>query len=257
MVHVTMRIAVVADVHGNLPALRAVSEQLNRERAQALVIAGDVAGGPLVRDCLELIAARPEPTHWIRGNGEREAVAAFDGEALADDETGRVAAWSAAQLDRHWRDQLAGWPIALELGGIVFCHGTPRSDDEILTRATPDEAIVEALADAGGRLVVGGHIHQQQLRRIDGRLHYANPGSVGIPYEGLPGAFWMVIDEGVPELRRTSYDVAAAVDELDKSGFADVDGYLRESLMEPADPDYVAAYFEYLAGRGEEPAEPA
>ena len=129
-----------------------------------------------MRDSLELMAARPEPVLWVRGNAEREAVAAFDGDAVSDDEAGRAAAWSAGQLDRGWRDELAGWPIALEFDGIVFCHGTPRSDDEILTRATPDGVMLEALADAGERLVVGGHIHQQQLRRIDGRLVYANPG---------------------------------------------------------------------------------
>ncbi len=251
-----MRIAVLADVHGNLPALRAVLEELDRERVEAIVVAGDVAGGPLVRDSLDLIAARPEPTHWIKGNAEREAVAAFDGEAVSDDEAGRAAAWSAGQLDRRWRDQIAAWPIAREFDGIVFCHGTPRSEDEMLTRKTPDDAMLEALADAGDRLVVGGHIHQQQLRRIDGRLVYANPGSIGLPYEGRSGAFWMVIDEGVPELRATAYDLTAAVDELRASGFADLDSQLRESLLDPVDPDYVAAYFEHLAGRGQDPGDP-
>jgi putative phosphoesterase len=248
-----MRIAVLADVHGNLPALRAVLAELDREGVEAIVVAGDVAGGPLVRDCLDLIAARPEPTHWVKGNAEREAVAAFDGESVSDDAAGRSAAWSAAQLDERWRDELAGWPIALGFDGIVFCHGTPRSEDEMLTRKTPDDAMLEALADAGGRLVVGGHIHQQQLRRIEGHLVYANPGSIGIPYEGRAGAFWMVIDGGVPELRTTVYDVGAAVDELAASGFADLDDQLRESLLDPVDPDYVAAYFEHLAGRAEEP----
>ena len=251
-----MRIAVLADVHGNLPALRAVLADVDREGVETVVVAGDVAGGPLVRDSLELLTARPEPVLWVRGNAEREAVAAFDGDAVGDDEAGRAAAWSAGQLDRRWRDQIAGWPIALDLDGIVFCHGTPRSDDEILTRATPDGAMLEALADAGDRLAVGGHIHQQQLRRIDGRLAYANPGSVGLPYEGRPGAYWMILDGRVPELRASSYDVTGAVAELRASGFADLDEHLRESLLEPVDPDYVAAFFEHLAGRGPAPGDP-
>ncbi len=251
-----MRIAVLADIHGNLPALRASLAEIDRDPVDALVIAGDIAGGPLVRDSLELIAARPEPTRWVKGNAEREAVAAFDGAAVSDDEAGRSAAWSAGQLDPRWRDEIAAWPIALEFDGIVFCHGTPRSDDEMLTRATPDDVMLEALADAGERPVVGGHIHQQQLRRIDGRLVYANPGSIGLPYEGRPGAFWMVIDAGVPELRTTTYDLTAAVGELRASGFADLDAQLRESLLDPVDPGYVAAYFEHLAGRGEDPGDP-
>src|SRR5262249_38862440 len=137
-----------------------------------------------------------------------------------------------------------------------FCHGTPRSDEEVLTRKTPDDAMLEALADADGRPVVGGHIHQQQVRRIDGRLVYANPGSIGIPYEGRAAAFWMVVDGGVPELRAARYAGGPAVGELRASGFADLGDQLRESLLEPVAPDSVAAYFEHLAGRGEDPGEP-
>ena len=202
------------------------------------------------------MAARHEPILWVRGNAEREAVAAFDGDSVSDDQAGRAALWSAGQLDQRWRDQLAGWPIAVAFDGILFCHATPRSDDEILTRATPDAVMLEALGDAGERLAVGGHIHQQQLRRIDGRLAYANPGSVGLPYEGRPGAFWMILDGGVPELRTSSYDVTAAVAELRASGFSDLDEHVRESLLAPADPDYVAAFFEHLAGRGRAPGHP-
>ena len=197
-----MRIAVLADIHGNLPALRAVLADVERESVESIVVAGDVAGGPLIRDSLELLAARHEPILWVRGNAEREAVAAFDGDSVSDDQAGRAALWSAGQLDQRWRDQLAGWPIAVAFDGILFCHATPRSDDEILTRATPDAVMLEALGDAGERLAVGGHIHQQQLRRIDGRLVYANPGSVGLPYEGRPGAFWMILDEACPSCAR-------------------------------------------------------
>ena len=90
-----MRIAVLADIHGNLPALRAVLAEINRDPVHAFVVAGDVVGGPLVRETLELLDARPESTHCVRGNAEREAIAAFDGNPTADDPAGRAAAWSA------------------------------------------------------------------------------------------------------------------------------------------------------------------
>lgn len=77
--------------------------------------------------------------------------------------------------------------------------------------------------------------------------------SVGIPYKGHAGAFWMVITDGVPEPRETSYDVAGALAELRASGLPDVDELLDESLLNPAAADWVAAYFEYGAGRGPEP----
>jgi predicted phosphodiesterase len=78
-----MRIAVLADVHGNLPALRAVLAQLDGEPVDAIVVAGDVVGGPLPRETLEALAARPEAVHWVAGNAERETVAGFDGDGLA------------------------------------------------------------------------------------------------------------------------------------------------------------------------------
>lgn len=246
----------LADIHGNLPALRAVLAEIDRDPVEAIVVAGDVVGGPLVRETLELLDGRDEPTHWIRGNSEREAVAAYDGAQVSDDAPGRAATWSAKALDRRWRDELNSWPISLALDDVRFCHGSPRRDDEILTRATPDEALVEALSGVHERLTVGGHTHQQVVRRLPGGATYANAGSVGMPYEGRPGAFWMVIDRGVASPRDTGYELDAAAQELRASGFAGVGEQLRESLLEPIDPGWVAAFFEYSASRGEAPGDP-
>ena len=246
-----MRIAVLADIHGNLPALRAVLAELDREPVDAIVVAGDAVAGPLVRECLELLRERPESVHWISGNSERETVNAYDASPGADDPDSpavRAARWSAQALDREWRDRLASWPIALELDGVVFCHGSPRSDDEILTTASPDARFAEALANVSQRLVVGGHTHRQFIRQVRDDLRYANAGSVGLPYEGRRGAFWMVIDGGEPEPRHTDYDLAAAVEELRVPGY-DTDEHLKESLLEPASPDWVADFLERGAGR--------
>lgn len=127
-----MRIAVLADVHANAPALRAVLEDLDRDRADAIVVAGDVTGGPQVMIALELLRARPEPVRWVRGNAEREALEATDTGAGSNS-----AVWSAGELDSTWQATISSWPIALSLDGVCFCHGSPRRDDEILTRATP------------------------------------------------------------------------------------------------------------------------
>jgi predicted phosphodiesterase len=250
-----MKIAVLADVHGNLPALRAVLAALDREPVEAIVCAGDVCGGPLVRDALELLAARPEPLHWIAGNSERETVAVLDGGEIPDDAPGRAAAWSSGQLDGRWRDALASWPITLTLDGVRFCHGSPRRDDEILTRGTPDTILAEALAGVSEALVVGGHTHQQMIRTVRPDLVYANAGSVGLPYEGSPGAFWMVIADGVPQLRECSYDQPAALRELRASGFPELDDHLDDSLVTPVDPDWVTAFFEHTAGRRPHPGD--
>jgi predicted phosphodiesterase len=251
-----VRIAVLADVHGNLPALRAVLADLDREPVDVIVSGGDVVAGPLVRESLELLASRPEPIRWVRGNAERAAVAVFDGKPATDDTPGRAAEWSAQALDRRWRDELAGWPTAVELDGVLFCHGSPRSDEEIITRATPDEVVLEALDGVRQQLVVGGHTHWQFVRPLPAGPVYANAGSVGLPYEGHEGAFWMIVENGVPDPRVTDYDLDAAVSELRASGFPDLDEHLSESLLEPVDPDWVAAFLEHTAGRGEHPGTP-
>ena len=248
-----MRIAVLGDVHGNAPALRAVFGELDRDPVDAIAVLGDVVGGPLIGTTLELLAARPEPVSWVAGNCEREAVAVYDGVPPSDDPAGRAAAWSAQHLDRHWRDELALWPISLTLGGVRFCHGTPRRDDEILTRLTPDDVLLEALSPAAEPLVVGGHTHQQMVRPLGSGLTYANAGSVGMPYEGRAGAFWMLVDDGVPLLRETAYDLDAALAELRASGYPDLDDMVGDSLVEPADPEWVAAFFEHQVGRGPHP----
>ena len=244
-----MRIAVLADIHGNLPALRAVLTEVDRERVDMLMVAGDVVAGPLPRESLELLAARPGPVHWIRGNSEREAVSVYDGAQPSDDPAGRAAKWSADALDQRWRDELASWPITAVLDGVRFCHGSPRRDDEILTVQTPEAAFSDALSATSERLVIGGHTHRQFIREVCRGVTYANAGSVGLPYEGRPGAFWLMVVDGGPVMRETSYDLDAAVAELRAAGLS-FDEQLERSLLDPADPDWVSALLERSARGG-------
>jgi putative phosphoesterase len=249
-----MNIAVIADIHGNLPALRATLAEIDAEDVDAVVVCGDTAAGPLVTQSLEMLATRPESVYWVRGNGERETVACFDGVEL-EDATSGWAPWTARELDRVWRDRMASWPIALELDDVCFCHASPGADDEILTRATPPEVLAAAIGGTSAGLVIGGHTHQQFIRALpDGRA-VGNAGSVGLPYEGRSGAFWMMVSNRRPELRETHCDVPAAADELRASGFPDLDEAIRESLIEPVDPAWATAFFEHQAGRSEHPGD--
>jgi putative phosphoesterase len=250
-----MRIAVVADIHGNLPALRAVLAEIDAEHVDMIVVCGDTAAGPLVQPSLELLVARPEPVNWVRGNGERETVACYDG-VHQQQATSDWAPWTSQMIDRRWRDQMASWPIALQLDGVCFCHGSPRADDEILTRETPPDRLAAAIDGQPASLLIGGHTHQQFVTTLpDGRI-VANAGSVGLPYEGRPGAFWMIVADRRAELRATRYDIDAAVQELRASGFPDAEEAIRESLLAPVDPAWVTALFEHQAGRGKHPGKP-
>jgi diadenosine tetraphosphatase ApaH/serine/threonine PP2A family protein phosphatase len=164
----------------------------------------------------------------------------------------RAAAFAAAQISREQRDFLADFrtTVVLDVDGLgptVFCHGSPRSDTEIITTRTSDERLGEILSEVTEAVVVGGHTHRQFDRRI-GNHRVVNAGSVGFPYEGRPGAYWALLGPDI-SLLRTRYDVAAAVEQISATGCPDVEEMLRESLTDPVDPDEVSAFFEGLASR--------
>jgi len=249
-----VRIAVLADIHGNLPALRAVLAELDAAPVAAIVVAGDQVAGPFARATLEMLDSRAEPVRFISGNGEREALAA-DPEAASGGDASGTAVWAARDLGER-RAALRDWPIRLSLDGVCFCHGSPRRDDEIITRATPEAAIAEMLAATDERLVVGGHTHQQMIRTVGEGHVYANAGSVGLPFEGRSGAFWMLVVNGTPQLRVSPYALGPARAELAATGFPGLDDFLEGSPFDPLDPDWVTALFEHGSGRGGPPGEP-
>lgn len=251
---VTVRIAVLADIHGNLPALRAVLAELDRDPVHVIVVAGDQVAGPFASATLDLLDDRPERVQFLSGNGEREALA-VNPEVPPGVDAPSTAEWAARDLGER-RTAMQDWPIRLSLDDVCFCHGSPRRDDEIITRATPAAVIAEMLADTTESLVVGGHTHQQMIRAVGGDQVYANAGSVGLPFEGRPGAFWMIVADGVPLERVTTYGLAQAHAELAGTGFPALDDFLEGSPFDPLDPDWVTALFEHSAGRGEPPGEP-
>jgi len=116
----------------------------------------------------------------------------------------------------------------------------------IITPATPDDVIAEALASANGRLVVAGHTHMQFDRRVaNGRM--VNAGSVGKPYADQPGAYWALLGPEV-ELRRTAYDFAAAADAVRGSGIPQRDEWAAEVVRPPTAQEAITV-FEKMAGR--------
>lgn len=206
-----MRVAALYDVHGNLPALEAVLAEADASGVDALVCGGDVVWGPDPGGCVELL--RAAGARFLRGNCEREVLSGVGSDA---DE------WCLARLTPAQRELVAAWPetLWLEIDGLgetLFCHGSPRSDTEMLTEATPDDVVAEIVAGVDAGVVVCGHTHHQFDRRVAG-VRLVNAGSVGLPYEGAPGAFWTLLGPGV-EPRRTEYDVEAALLGLVASGF--------------------------------------
>jgi putative phosphoesterase len=231
------RVAALADIHGNLPALDAVLAEVERAGVDIVVSGGDVAAGPMPVECVDRLLELGDRLRWVRGNADREPVPPVAAE---------VAAFTAALLGERRRRLLADAPTTTELeiaglGRVCFCHGSPRSDEEILTKLSPPERVAAALAATDAPLVVGGHTHVQFDREVAGR-RLVNAGSVGMPYEGRRGAFWALLGPDV-ELRRTEYDVEAAVATIRETGYPQAEE-LAGWLLEPRDPNEVSAYFE-------------
>jgi putative phosphoesterase len=226
-----MRVAALSDIHGNLPALEAVLAQVAREAPDLVVFCGDVASGPLPVETLDLLMSLPD-ARFLHGNADRSLVAGYDGSAKPR-LPGPAADWCAAQLSKQHRDFLASFPADVRLkidvrGRVLFCHGSPRGDEEIMTAATPEARLREMTAGSDADVIVCGHTHMQFDRIVDG-VRIVNPGSVGMPY-GEPGAYWALLGQDI-EFRRTDYDRESAAARIGKSSWPDAPGFARDNML--------------------------
>jgi predicted phosphodiesterase len=242
-----MRIAALYDIHGNLPALEAVLADVREARVDRIVVGGDVLPGPMPRDTMTRLRSLDLPTDFLRGNGDRETLEESPDRPSRIPESGRrQLRWCRAQLDDSQLAAVAAWPPHVRLdvagiGSVLFCHATPRSDEEVVTHLMPEpllRPILEGVAD----LVVCGHIHVQ-FDVMVGRTRVVNAGSVGMPFE-KPGAYWLLLDTGRPEglqlqdcveLRRTAYDLPAAAAAVRRTEFPDAEQFASIYILEPRD----------------------
>jgi predicted phosphodiesterase len=210
-----VRVAALADVHGNATALEAVLAEVAREQPDLIVSCGDLTWGPLPRETLALLEPWQDRTLFVRGNSERELVE----HKLLDSE---VARWEHQQHEHAaLRDYVRGARphVVVDVDGLGrtrFCHGSPRSDEECVTEETPAERVAEFMTGVPEACVVTAHTHMQYDRRVGGS-RLVNPGSVGLPYEPEPGAYWALLGPEV-ELRRTPYDLDAAIERMRAAG---------------------------------------
>ena len=235
-----MRVAALSDIHGNLPALEAALADVEREDVDAVVVPGDVISGPWPVEVLELLERID--AQLVRGNADRSVLERGEGQEP-------LARWCADRLGEERLSRAARWPLTRELdvdglGRVLVCHSSPSSDEVIYTQITPDDEVAALFAGVAADLVLSGHTHVQFDRILPGGLRVVNPGSVGMPYEGTPGAYWALLGPDV-ELRRTEYDVEAAVEAARATGAP-----LREDavllLLDPPGREEANAEFERL-----------
>jgi predicted phosphodiesterase len=231
-----MGIAALYDIHGNLPALDAVLEDVRRADVSSIVIGGDVVPGPLPRETLARLDDLDVPVRFIHGNGESAVLAELAGkDSTVPAPVRELIRWTARQLEPEQQRSMSRWPPTLRLtiaglGDVLFCHATPRNDTEIFTRLTPEERIAPAFAGVDAPLVVCGHTHMQ-FDRMVGWIRVVNAGSVGMPF-GEPGAYWLLLGPDV-QLRHTAYDLAAAADRIRRTSYPQATEFATRDVLHP------------------------
>ncbi|MHA6758226.1 metallophosphoesterase family protein [Streptacidiphilus sp. PAMC 29251] len=214
-------VAVLSDVHGNVPALAAVLAEPDVGSADLVVICGDLTWGPEPQQTYELIAALGARALCVRGNADRYA--AEIGAGIRDAGRPREA-WIPARHSAEAMAFLQALPFSVvvqvgSLGPVLFCHGSPRSDHELVTPGTSDERFAALTAGVRARTLVTGHTHLQFDRTVAGRRS-VGPGSVGLPFHrGVPGtAYWALLGPDDVRLRSSRYDADEAVARTRASG---------------------------------------
>jgi len=231
-----MRVAALYDIHGNLPALEAVLHELRREGIDRLVIGGDVVPGPMSSESVDRVLNLGVPTDFVRGNGELAALAERAGSPSGVPEPYRdVIRWSGESLTPEQADAIAGWPRTVllriaPLGDVLFCHATPRNENEIFTKLTREERLLEIFRGLDVAMVVCGHTHMQFDMMVGG-TRIVNPGSIGMPF-GAPGADYLLLGPGV-DLRHISYDLEGAAGRIRQTAYPKAEDFASRNLLHP------------------------
>ena len=204
-----------------------------------LVFGGDLAAGPMPAETLDRIMALD--ARVLRGNADRAL--------LEEPEGGLIDQWVIDQLDDRHREYIAALPEQIELdvdglGRVLFCHGSPRSDEEMILKTTPDDWLLEMLHGLEADVVVCGHTHMQFDRRVD-RWRVVNAGSVGLAYGG-PGAHWAMLGPTV-EHRQTPYDNEAFADYVQTLEWSIAERFAEENIRNFPSEQEVLEFFEPLA----------
>jgi putative phosphoesterase len=232
-----MRIAAIYDIHGNLPALEAVLDDVRRAHVDQVVVGGDVVPGPMPRETLACLLDLDLPVQFIQGNGDRVVLAQVAGTESSEvpQQFRESIRWNAQQLHPEHESLLASWPKTLrieirELGEVLFCHATPRNDTDIFTGLTPEDRLLPLFEGLDASIVVCGHTHMQFDRTIGG-IRVVNAGSVGMPF-GDPGAYWLLLGPDL-QLRRTHYDLTSAAERIRETKYPQAEDFATRNVLQP------------------------
>jgi putative phosphoesterase len=237
------RVAVITDIHANLPALEASLAEIERLGVDAVYCGGDLVGyGPHPNEVCALIESRAIPT--IYGNYDYAIGRDLEDCGCAyidkhDREIGQLSVdWTLAHTSQRSKDFMHELPFDLrfELAGkrVRLVHGSPRKVNEYLFTEKPTRTFERIAALADCDLLVFGHTHKPWIHDYGG-VRFVNCGSVGKPKDGDPRAAFAVLeardDDVAPSIHRVTYDAVAVAREMRAAGLPDE---LAEKLVAAA-----------------------
>jgi predicted phosphodiesterase len=233
------RLAVLADIHGNLSALEAAIADMAQFDVDQVVVAGDVVNwGPFSAQVVERIVQE----NWavIRGNNELYLLDYQTPRAPKKWDSYVMIPWMHKQLKGKWQTSIAGWPDTLQLRfpdapPVRVFHGIPDDPFSAIFPKTPEDEVQAMLADVTESTIIAGHHHLVMDRQV-GRWHILNPGSLGEPLNGNPDGSYMIL-EGTPDgweatVRRVSFDLELVLAEFERLRIVEECGIVGHIVIE-------------------------
>jgi putative phosphoesterase len=242
-----MKIAALYDIHGNLPALEAVLQEIERSDVNQIVAGGDIILGPMSRECLDRLLTIDLPVQFIQGNCEISVLAEMTGKAQypLPKQVLETIRWTADQLNNEDAELMASWPKTFNveipgLGTVLFCHATPRNENECFTKLTPEEKLLPIFNDLNVDLVICGHTHMQ-FDRMVGSVRVVNAGSIGMPF-GKPCAHWLLLEPDI-KFKHTTYDLIKAADTIQNTGYPQAKDFASNNILNPPSEEKMLEVF--------------
>jgi putative phosphoesterase len=239
-----MKIAILADIHANLPALQTVTQHIETWRPDQVVVAGDIVNrGPRPLECLRWVQEKQRTAGWlvVRGNHEdyvlSQARPDAPGSGLAF-EVHRSTIWTYQQLNGCAAD-LAAMPFQQNLtapdGGVItITHASMRGNRDGIYRDSPDDQLRRQIEPSAVLFGVG-HTHRPLIRRVDGTL-VVNAGAVGLPFDGDTRACYAQVywqrGRWSAQIIQLDYDYNRAEQDFFETGFMDHSGALAPLILD-------------------------
>lgn len=231
-----MRLAIIADIHSNLPALEAVLKDIETIGVDEIVVAGDVInGGPFPHEVVTLLEDRGLPV--LLGNHEQYVLECLHPDTAERYPKSRWGSlyWTTDQLENRQLERIRAWPVALERAGMLIVHGSPQDLRGGILPETPDSVVAERFSAVQQRWVITAHTHIAFVRQWQ-HLTLINPGSVGMPLDGNPAASYVLLtltEAGfIVQHRRVMYDTTLIEKATRQRGLLEIGGPIAYLFMQ-------------------------